>query len=48
MSSEQSSRDPHEQTHSYYGANAERFFHNTRRLDEGVGAAGVISHGFTP
>jgi len=32
MSSDRSSRDPHEQTLSYYEANAERFFENTRDL----------------
>jgi SAM-dependent methyltransferase len=33
MNSHQSARGPHEQTLSYYEANAERYFHNTRDLD---------------
>jgi SAM-dependent methyltransferase len=33
MSSKQSSNGPHEQTLSYYEANAERFFRNTRDVD---------------
>src|SRR5919107_497302 len=33
MSSDQSSRGPHEQTLSYYEANAKRFFDNTHAID---------------
>ena len=33
MSSEQSSKGPHNQTLSYYEANAKRFFENTRDID---------------
>jgi 2-polyprenyl-3-methyl-5-hydroxy-6-metoxy-1,4-benzoquinol methylase len=35
MSSDQSSKGPHEQTLSYYEANAKRFLRDTRDLDMG-------------